>query len=125
RIIDSLQESLSLFLLRNVEKKFPHDHAVPRLVLLEIANIFKPFFPNLFACQFGRQLLFRQKFGMHPDDEHFFVITAIKNSDVSTIWQAFHAAPEIIVIKIIGRGGLDRKSTRLNSSHLVRSYAVF
>jgi len=41
-------------------------------------------------------------FGMHPDDEHFFVITAIKNSNVSPVRQAFHAAPEIIVIEILG-----------------------
>src|SRR3712207_8253959 len=36
-----------------------------------------------------------------------------------------HAAPERLVVVRAGRGGLDRKSTRLNSSHANISYAVF
>src|SRR2546426_2503137 len=34
-------------------------------------------------------------------------------------------AAELIALDVEGRGRTDRKSTRLNSSHLVISYAVF
>src|SRR5437868_14022623 len=79
-----------------------------RQVLLEIADVFETLFPNLFAYEFWRQFLFCQEFGMHPDDEHFFIITAVKNSDLTPVRQAFHAAPEVIVIQIIGRGRFER-----------------
>ena len=35
---------------------------------------------------------------MHPDNEDFFVIAAIEDSNVTPVWQTFHAAPEIIVV---------------------------
>jgi len=40
---------------------------------------------------------------MNPDDEHFFIVTAIKDSNLASIREVFHAAPEIIVIKVLGR----------------------
>jgi hypothetical protein len=86
-----------------VEKKFPHDHAVSRQILLEIANVFKTFFPNLLVYELRRHFLLREEFGMHPDDEHLFIVTAIKDSNVSPVGQAFHASPEIIMVEVLAR----------------------
>src|SRR5205814_7868183 len=98
RVIDSLQESSFLFLFRNVKKKFPYDHAIPCQVLLEVTNVLEPILPNLFAYEFWRQLLLCQKLVMHPDDEHFFIITAVKNSNLTPVRQGFHAASKVSVI---------------------------
>ena len=91
-----------------MEKKFAHHHAISRQILLEVADVFETILPNVFAGQFWRQFLLCQKFGMHPDNEQFFVITAIKDSDVPPVWQTFHASPEIIVIQIFAGGRFER-----------------
>src|ERR1700757_37316 len=91
-----------------MKEKFSHHHAISRQILFEVANVFETFLPDLFADQFWRQLLLRQEFRMHPDDEHFFVIAAIKNSDVSPVRKTFHASPEIIVVQIFTRRRLER-----------------
>src|SRR2546430_16144228 len=87
-----------------MQKKFSDDYAVSRQILLEIADVFETILPNFFANKLWRQFLFCQKFGMDSDDEHFFVVTAIEDSNVTPVWQTFHASPEIIVIQIFGRG---------------------
>src|SRR6266436_6475549 len=87
-----------------MEKEFSDDYDVPLQVFLDVANVFKTLFPNLFADKSWRQFLLRQKFGMHPNDEHLFIITAIKDSDVSPVRQTFHASPEIIMVEILARG---------------------
>src|SRR6476469_9134355 len=91
-----------------MKKEFSHYYSIPRQILLEIADVFEPLFPNPFAYEFWRQLLLCQEFGMDPYDEHFFIITAIKNSNVAPIRQVFHAAPEVIVIQIFVRGRFER-----------------
>src|SRR4030095_11673107 len=86
-----------------MEKKFSYDHAISCEVLFEIADVFVAIFPNFFANQFWRQFLLRQKFGMHPDDEHLFVVTAIENSYLSPVRETFHAPPEIIMVEVLVR----------------------
>ena len=85
-----------------MKKEFSHRYAIPRQILLEIPDVFEPLFPNLFAYKFWRHLLLCQEFGMNPDDEHFFIVTAVKDSDVAAIRQVFHAPPEVIVIQVLG-----------------------
>src|SRR4029450_11331070 len=111
-----------------MEKEFPHDNTVPRQVSLEIAYVFETLFPNLFADQSWRQFLLRQKFGMHPDDEHLFIITTIKDSDLTTIRQALHASPEIIVVQVLARGrfeGIHLATLWISPLHDVLDGAVF
>ena len=91
-----------------MEKKFSHYDAIPRQILLEIADVFETLFPNIFTYEVWRQLLFRQKFGMDPDDKHLFIITAIENSDLTPVRQTFHAAPEIIMVQILARRRFER-----------------
>src|SRR6202022_4878045 len=42
-----------------------------------------------------------------------------------SVWGAYHGVLMILAVVLRGRVHLDRKSTRLNSSHTVISYAVF
>jgi hypothetical protein len=85
-----------------MKKEFSHGHAVAGQVLLKVANVLKTFFPDVFRDQFGGQLLLFEELGMHPYDQRFFVIAAIKNSYVPSIRQDLHAPPQIIVIEIFG-----------------------
>ena len=73
-------------------------------VLVEIADVSSNRSSQIF-CLPG-QLLFCQEFRMHPHDEHLF-IAAIKGS-TGRDWQVFHAAPEVIVIQVLGRGRFKR-----------------
>src|SRR5258707_10299870 len=107
-MVDTIQEALFLFLLRNVEKEFSYDDAISCQVLFEVANIFEALRPNLFADEFRGQFLFPQEFRVHPDNEHLLIITTIEDSDMSAIRQAFHTTPEIIVIEILGQGRFER-----------------
>jgi hypothetical protein len=64
---------------------------------------------------------------MHPDDEDLFIVAAIKYSNLPTIWEALHAAPEIIVIEIFsGRRleGVDMATLRIHSGHNVFDGAI-
>ncbi|KAF5407622.1 MAG: hypothetical protein Udaeo2_22360 [Candidatus Udaeobacter sp.] len=52
RVIDSLEESSFCSFLKR-EEKFSHHDAIPRQILLEIADVFEPLFPNLLPTSFG------------------------------------------------------------------------
>src|SRR5438132_6465247 len=106
-VLDSLQEPSFLFLLRNMEKEFPHNDAVPPQILFEIADVFETLRPDFFAYQFRRQFLLSQKFGMHANNEHLFIVTTVEDSDVPAIGQAFHTTPEVIMIQVLNRRRLE------------------
>src|SRR4029453_10556123 len=110
-----------------MEKEFAHHYAVSRQILLEVTNVFEALFPNLFAYELWRQLLLCQKVRMNSDDEHLFIVTTIKNSNVTPIRQAFHAVPEIIMIEILARGRFERiplTALRIYARHHVLDGAV-
>src|SRR6266446_4800603 len=110
-----------------MEKEFPHDDAVPAEILFEIADVLETLGPDVFPNQLRRNSLLCQKAGMHTNDEHFFVVTAIEDSDLPAIRQAFHATPEIIVIELLGgRGfkGKDLATLWINAGHHVFNRAI-
>src|SRR5690625_5267543 len=47
------------------------------------------------------------------------------DGNAAALMAEFSTAVDLVVVGSRGRGGLDRKSTRLNSSHVAISYAVF
>src|SRR5262249_44357879 len=111
-----------------VEKKFSNDYAIPRQILFKIADVFETMFPNLLTYEFWRQLLPRHEFRMHADDEHLFVVTAIKDSNVSAVRQTFHAPPEVIMIQVLCRWRFERidlTSLRIHAGHHMLDGAIF
>src|SRR5215472_4316761 len=65
---------------------------------------------------------------MHPDHQHFFVIAAIENADVPTVWQTFHAAPKKIMIEIFSRRRFEGKhlaTLRVDARHDMLNGAIF
>src|SRR2546426_5106743 len=58
----------------------------------------------------------------HGIGDHLTRLTTQSDPNPGVIGFFEHKRPELIEFQ---RGGRDRKSTRLNSSHLVISYAVF
>src|SRR5215469_9367664 len=111
-----------------MEEKFADQHAISCQVLLKISNVFETLFPNVFAHEARRQFLFCQKFGMHANDEYLLVVTAVKNSDVAAVRKVFHAAPEIIVVQILGRRrleGIDLTTLWIYAGHDMLDGAVF
>ena len=72
--------------------------------------------------------MFGEKLWMNANDESFFVITAVENADVAAVGKTFHATPEIVVIKILGRRrleGVDLTALRIDPRHDVLDGAVF
>src|SRR5579863_2334180 len=65
---------------------------------------------------------------MDADDQHFFVIRAVENSDVAALREAFGGPPQVIVIQVFWRGrleGIDLAALRIHSRHYVLDGAVF
>src|SRR4030095_2433935 len=64
---------------------------------------------------------------MHPDHKYLFVVTPIKDSDVSPVRQTFHAPPEIIVVEIFRRRRLERidlAALRIQTGHHMLDGAI-
>ena len=65
---------------------------------------------------------------MHTDDEGFLVIAAVENADMPTIRQALRAAPQIIVVEVLGGGRLEGRNLsalRVDAGHDVLDGAIF
>ncbi len=72
-------------------------------VIFPVANVFETLFPNIFVVFHRvRQLLALQNSGMYADDEHLFVMRAVKYADATPRWQHFLRAPEVIVVELLG-----------------------
>src|SRR5262249_40040646 len=68
-----------------------------------------------------------EKFRMDTYDEGLFVVAAVENADVTAIWKALHAPPEIIVIQVLGGGRLEGKNLtalRVDTGHDVLDGAI-
>src|SRR5215467_3666919 len=100
-----------------MKKKFQHQDAVAGEVTFEGTNVLEAVFPNVLRDEGRGNLLFRQELRMHPDHKRFLVIAPVENADVASIGQASHAAPEKVVVQILGGRRLERKdlaSLRVN-----------
>src|SRR5260370_15942385 len=86
-----------------MQKKLNHDDAIVGEISFEAANVLEALLPNALANQRRGNTLLCQKFRVHTDHQRFLVIAAVENADVPAIWQGFHAAPEIIMIEVLGR----------------------
>src|ERR1700724_3917432 len=87
-----------------MEKELPDHDAVVGEVLLEMANIFKSFFPDFFRDQLGWQVLFLQILLMYADYQDFFVIRSVEDANFSALRQPTRCPPEKIMIQLFGRG---------------------
>src|SRR6476469_4954054 len=92
-----------------MEKELPDHHAIPRKVLLEVANVFKAFLPDFLSDHFWRQVLFLQEFLMHADHQDFFVIRAVEDADLSALRQLLRGAPKKIMVQFFGGGLLEAR----------------
>src|ERR1700752_3412907 len=64
---------------------------------------------------------------MHPDAERFLLIAAIEDPDVPAVGQALHAAPEVIVVEILGGRrfeGMDLAALRIDAGHHMLDGAI-
>src|ERR1700687_3341332 len=102
-----------------MEKEFPDHKAVAGKIALEATNILKSFFPDVFCDQRRGYSLAGQNLWMNPHDEHFFIVRPIENANAATFRQAFHGAPQVVVVQFLRGGSLER----INLASL-RIYAV-
>src|SRR5207253_5503594 len=63
--------------------------------------------------------------GLGPRQASTSISVFLKGQRVSEVGASGGFTTDVVVIGGCGRVGLDRKSTRLNSSHVAISYAVF
>ena len=71
--------------------------------------------------------MLREQFGVDAHDEDVFVIAAVEDADVAAIGKDLEAAPEIIVIELLGRGslkGIDLAALWVDAGHDVFDNAV-
>ena len=65
---------------------------------------------------------------MDPDDQHLFVVRAVENADAAALGQAFHVAPQIVVVQFFRGGsleGINLAALRIHAGHHVLDDAVF
>src|SRR5262249_28159129 len=108
RLLDPFEEPPSLLLLRDVEEELADDDAVPREVALEVADVPEALLPDVLRDDLRWQLLLRQEFRMHADDEGLLVVAAVEDADAPALRKALHAPPEVIVVEVLGRRRLER-----------------
>jgi hypothetical protein len=121
RLIDTLKESLPLFFVRKVEEYLDNPRAVTMKVLLQVHDGAIPLLPNdLLVAQFLGKPLAAKKLRMYPNDEHFFVVRPIEDTDAAAFGKAARAAPEKIMLEFLGAGLLeteDLAALRIDAGH--------
>src|SRR5665213_3021560 len=102
RLIDALQESLSLFMLRQVKKKLNDPGAATVEMFLQIHDGLIPVLPNCFLFdQLVRHSLALKNFRMDANDQHVLVIGTIENADSPAFRQMTARAPEQIMFEFV------------------------
>ena len=84
-------------------------------------------FQMFLVDQRRRELLLGQEFRMHAHHERLLVVAAVEDADVAAVGQHLHAAPEIVVVEILGGGRLegdDLAALRVDAGHDVLDGAV-
>src|SRR5215469_15973996 len=127
-LLRSFQKASLLFLLRNMQEKLNDDDAIADEISFKRANVLEALLPNALGNQGRWNSLLCQKFRMYADHQRFLVIAPVENADVSAIRQGFHAAPEIIVIEVLGRRrleGIDLAALGVDARQDVLDGAIF
>ena len=65
---------------------------------------------------------------MDPDHQHLLVVGAVEDADVPARWQLALVAPQIVMVELLGRGGLeavDLHTLGVHAAHDVANGAVF
>ena len=81
RCIDTSEQAALLLSLREVEEEFQDDDSIPDKVLLKVVYLVEAMLPDTLSLVFWRQHLQIQNLLVDSDDQHFFVVGAIKNSN--------------------------------------------
>ena len=82
----------------------------------------------MFCYKFFRKLLLFKNFFVNTNNKSFFIITAIENSNTSTLRQTFQTSPHIIVIEIFACRSFERKhlaALRIYSRHYMFDCSIF
>src|SRR6266576_4949747 len=80
-------------------------------VALEVIYLFKACLPDAFEA-LAWKLLSVQNLRVNANDKHFLIVRAIENADAAALGQRLAAAPQIVVIELLRRGGLERNNLR-------------
>jgi hypothetical protein len=103
RLINALEKSLSLFVLRQVEEELDDPGAVTVEMLLQVHDGTIPLLPDgLLVEQLFRKPLAAENLRMHANDEHLLVIGTIEDADPPAFRQPAGRAPEKIVLQFFG-----------------------
>ena len=89
-----------LFFERNVEPEFQDDCAVLRQMFFMVSYRLVALLPQLIEINLIWQPLCVEEFRVDTNDQNFFIITSIENSDPASLRQAFCCAPQKIVIQL-------------------------
>src|SRR5262249_58947574 len=108
RLLDPFEEPPLLLLLRDVGEELADDDAVSREIALEVPDVAVAFLPDLLGDELRWELLLREKFRMHSDDERLLVIAAVEDADATALREVLHATPEEVGAQVLSRRRLER-----------------
>ena len=128
RLINALEESLSLLVLRQVEEDLDDPGAVTVKMLLQIHDGTIPLLPNgLLVEQLIRKPLTAENLRMHANDEHLLIVGTIEDADPPAFRQTAGRAPKKIVLQFLGTRLLETENLaalRINPGHDVPDGAI-
>jgi len=106
RIVDPLQQAPGLFCFGQMQEDLDDDDAVFMHILFKIAQLAIAVLPDVLAEHRLWQVLAVHQV-MDLDDKDFFIIGAIENGDIAAFGQMLMAAPEIVMVQLLGRRHLE------------------
>src|SRR5579872_7162393 len=101
--LDAIEQPAGLLLFRDVQKEFEYPGAVANQVIFEVADLAKTPAPNVLPRVGRGQVLMLEHLRVYPRHQDFFVVRAVEDADPPALRQHFDAAPQEIVLELLGR----------------------
>jgi hypothetical protein len=128
RLINALEETLSLFALREVEEELDDTGAVTIEMLLHVHDGTIPFLPDCLLIEESlRKPLTAENLWMYANDEHLLVVRTIKDADPPAFRQPAGRSPEKIMFQFLRTRLFETENLaafRINPGHDVPDGAV-
>ena len=109
RVVDSIEEATTLFILRNVEEELEDLRAVASQVRFELVDVVIAALPKrLVDLHIGNPLR-RQQLRMDLDHEDFLIVRPVEDPDLPASRYRLPRPPEEVVVQVLRAWLLERR----------------